>query len=81
MKRHFIYLLIAITAGSNAINAQEQTYTQMFDSVFIHVSRREATGILYNRVLPFSGLYRFEVSNARQDTAMIKSNLFTIFAF
>jgi hypothetical protein len=55
MKRIIIILLLAITATT--LQAQERTFTQLFDSVFQYVSKTEATtGILYNRVLPFSGL-------------------------
>ena len=46
------------------LKAQESTFTQMFDSVFYHVSKTDATtGILYNRVLPFSGLARFTLTD------------------
>jgi len=58
MKRIIIILLITITATT--LQAQEQTFTQMYDSVFMNVSRVDATtGILYNSVIPFSGLYKF----------------------
>ena len=58
MKKIITILLITITA--TVVQAQERTFTQLFDSVFMNVSRTSATtGILYNRVLPFSGLSRF----------------------
>jgi len=58
MKKITIILLITITVI--ALKAQEQTLTQMFDSVFQHVNRTDATtGILYERVLPFSALHKF----------------------
>ncbi|MDR1345904.1 MAG: GPI inositol-deacylase, partial [Bacteroidales bacterium] len=68
MKKFSIFLLILISVFT--LQAQSEEFTHMFDSVFQHVSRAEATtGILYNRVLPFSGLYRFSTVRARQDTA------------
>jgi len=62
MKRTIIILLLAVSATT--LKAQEQTFTQMFDSVFQYVSRADATtGILYNRVIPFSNLTQFSGNN------------------
>jgi hypothetical protein len=64
MKKHLFLTLFAVMGAMNM--AQAQTFTQVFDSVFMHISRADATtGILYNRVLSFSGLPRF----TRSDTA------------
>jgi hypothetical protein len=57
-KAIFIFMLIisAITTLSQNIS----TYTEAFDNVFQNVSYSDATtGILYNRVIPFSGLCKF----------------------
>jgi hypothetical protein len=62
MKKISILLFCAVL--STALHAQkEQTYTQMFNSLFINVQQTDATtGILYDRVVPFAGLhYRFNV--------------------
>jgi hypothetical protein len=60
MKKLFIFLLLTVSFSVNVLHAQMQGFTQMFDSLLMHVSRTDATtGILYNRVLPFSGLTRF----------------------
>ena len=60
MKKNITFLLIIISA--TILKAQEQTFTQIFDSVFQYVNKADAsTGILYNRVVPFSGLYKFTV--------------------
>ena len=53
MKR--LPFIFAIFIASFSLNAQ--TYTESFDSVFINVSRTQATtGILYERVVPFANL-------------------------
>jgi len=66
MKRIKTILLITATATMGKLHAQDQTFTQLFDGVFQHVSRVDATtGILYNRVIPFSRLYKF----SQADTA------------
>ncbi|MDR3046288.1 MAG: putative lipase, partial [Bacteroidales bacterium] len=60
MKKQLIFLLITVLFSVNVLHAQMQSFTQMFDSLLMHVSRVDATtGILYNRVLPFSGLAKF----------------------
>jgi len=65
MKNLFILLLTIISVLQ--INAQ-QSYTEMIDSIFQYVSRDNATtGILYERVLPFSAFHRF--AGNRSDTA------------
>jgi hypothetical protein len=62
MKKISIALWILLL--SFGLYAQEQTFTQAIDSVFQFVSRDDvATGILYNRVIPFSGLYKFSASD------------------
>ncbi|MDR0205722.1 MAG: hypothetical protein LBI45_00445, partial [Bacteroidales bacterium] len=62
MKRIITFLLITAVFIVGKLQAQEQPFTQIIDSIFQHVSRVDATtGILYNRVLPFSGLCRFVV--------------------
>jgi hypothetical protein len=44
------FLFFGVFAGASA-----QSYTQAFDSVFQHVDlSHTSTGILYERVLPFS---------------------------
>ena len=56
MKKHIItLLLVGMFAGAFA-----QNYTQAFDSVFQHVDlNHTTTGILYERVLPFSNLVSY----------------------
>jgi hypothetical protein len=67
MKKVSIILLICMSVTT--LKSQEQTFTQMFDSVFQYVSRADATtGVLYNRVMPFSGLSRFETSDTANST-------------
>jgi len=49
------FALIVITLSLHA--QTDQTYTEAFDSIFINVSRVQATtGILYERVVPFADL-------------------------
>ena len=45
MKKIIIILLITITATT--LSAQEQTFTQMFDNVFIYVNRTDAATRMY----------------------------------
>jgi len=54
-------LIFAMTIITLSLHAQtEQTYTEAFDSIFINVSRVQATtGILYERVVPFADLVNF----------------------
>ncbi|MDR3046298.1 MAG: putative lipase, partial [Bacteroidales bacterium] len=61
MNKKLLTLLITTIVMANAMQAQNmQTFTQMFDSIFINVSRTDATtGILYERVVPFANLFRF----------------------
>ncbi len=61
---------LCIALFSIALHAQtEQTYTQAFDSAFINISRTQATtGILYERVVPFAQLYRYNSQIAPADT-------------
>ncbi|GHV34408.1 hypothetical protein FACS1894178_1850 [Bacteroidia bacterium] len=75
MKKHLIFTVAVLILTGNLLKAQEQTFTQMFDSVFQYVSRTDATtGILYNRVLPFSGFSTKYCNNDVNDTA--NSSLF-----
>lgn len=56
MKRHIITFLIVTAFAS----ASAQSYTQAFDSVFQYVDlSHTSTGILYERVLPFSNLVSY----------------------
>lgn len=49
------FLIVSVFAGISA-----QSYTQVFDSVFQHVDlSHTSTGILYERVLPFSNLVSY----------------------
>jgi hypothetical protein len=51
------------------VQAQEQTFTGAFDRVFKNVGRAEATtGILYERVLPFAQLHKFNSNLSNVDT-------------
>ena len=65
-KLSFLVLFFTIISASN-LQAQ-QGFTELFDSVFVNIGRSDATtGILYDRVLPFSNLKQFSSSNP--DTA------------
>ena len=57
-------LILAMTIITSSLHAQtEQTYTEVFDSIFVNVSKTQATtGILYDRVLPFARLENFLLS-------------------
>jgi hypothetical protein len=91
MKKQLFFLFTVISIINVSVHAQEQTFTQMFDSVFRYVSRTDATtGILYNRVLPFSRLARFTVTDTANATVFkvyselqrvaLVPNIFSIFA-
>jgi hypothetical protein len=69
MKKTLILLLTTVVVSVTALQAQQmQTYSEIIDSMFQHVSRVDATtGILYERMMPFAGLQRFTPTNA--DTA------------
>ena len=56
MKKYAItFLIFSVLAGASA-----QNYTQAFDSIFQHVDfSHTSTGILYERVLPFSNLVSY----------------------
>jgi len=56
------------------LQAQEQTFTQMFDSVFMHINRADATtGILYNRVIPLSALHKYSKPDTANSEVFIQS--------
>lgn len=68
MKNKFLFLVIAISVLF--AKSQAQTFTQIFDSVFTHVSRADATtGILYERVLPFGNLTHYNSLVGNPDTS------------
>ena len=68
MNNKFIFLVIAISFLF--AKTQAQTFTQIFDSVFTHVSRTDATtGILYERVLPFGNLTHYNSLAGNPDTS------------
>jgi len=53
-----IIILAALIISS--ITTYSQTYTEAFDDIFRNVSRTDATtGILYERMIPFAQLYKF----------------------
>ena len=59
MKKLSIISILIIAIGLKT-EAQNQTYTQMFDSLFSNVSYSTVTsGILYDRVANFSDLELF----------------------
>jgi len=68
MKKAGIISILFITIGLRIV-AQNQTYTQMFDSLFTNVSYGAVvSGILYDRVANMSDL---ELYNAAFDTPHI----------
>ena len=70
MKR--LSLILGMTMITLSMYAQrEQTYTEEFDSLFIYVSKTQATtGILYDRVVPFADLESFNSNvNSLLDTS------------
>ena len=63
-----VIILTALIVSANSIYAQ--SLTEIFDGIFQNVSRADATtGILYERVLPFAGLYNFNSSVSSVDTS------------
>lgn len=67
-----LIFIFAMAIASLPLQAQiEQTYTEVFDSIFINVSRVQATtGILYERVVSFADLVNFNFNvNASVDTS------------
>lgn len=69
MKKIITSVFILICAVTNA--QIMHNFTETFDSVFSHISRTDATtGVLYNRVLPFS--------NATSFNSLINSSVDTI---
>jgi len=68
-----IFLGINITLLSTNIIQVERTYTERFDSVFSVVSRVQATtGILYERLVPFAQLQKFNSNVYSVDTSNAK---------
>jgi hypothetical protein len=66
MKKLLILTLFFTAVSVN--NIQAQSFTDIFDTIFVNISRTQATtGILYDRVIPFSNLRQFSGSNP--DTA------------
>jgi hypothetical protein len=61
---------IILTALTVSANIYAQSLTEIFDEVFQNVSRANATtGILYERVLPFAGLHKFNSNQTLVDTS------------
>ena len=61
--KKFSFLAMFFTAVSVS-NVQAQSFTDIFDTIFVNISRTEATtGILYDRVIPFSNLTGFSGNN------------------
>ena len=57
-------IILAVLAASISI-IYSQSYTEAFDSVFVNISKVQATtGILYERVVPFANLVNYN-SNVR----------------
>ena len=74
MKKNLLFLLTVVSISATALQAQNQSFTQSFDSVFQYVNRVDArTGILYNRVIPFSRLYRFQQPDTANATIFIQA--------
>jgi len=66
--RKFSFLVLICTIISTSNLQAQQGFTEFFDSLFVNISRSDATtGILYERVLPFSNLRQFSGNNL--DTA------------
>ena len=68
-KLKIFFTLIVLTLSLQA--QTKQTYTEAFDSIFVNVSRVQATtGILYERVVPFANLVNFNSNvNSLVDTS------------
>ncbi len=67
MKIFLLYLLFGFLL-SFSLKAQDKTYTQTIDSLFINLNKTEiTTGILYDRVYPFAALEKFNLGAS--DTA------------
>jgi len=63
-----IIILTSLIVSASIVRAQ--SLTEIFDEVFQNVSRADATtGILYERVLPFAGLYNFNSNISPVDTS------------
>ena len=57
IKQSFV---LAIVMLLSVASIKAQSYTEAFDSVFTYVSRNDATtGILYERVMPFGNLTKY----------------------
>lgn len=67
IKQSFVFAA-ALLLSTASIKAQ--SYTEAFDSVFTYVSRNDATtGILYERVLPFGNLTKYNSQECAPDTS------------
>lgn len=61
MKR-ILQQLLLFCLLSLSVKAQDKTYTQTIDSLFINLNKSGVTtGILYDRVFPFAGLDVFNL--------------------
>jgi hypothetical protein len=66
--KKIITLALAVAVSIDITYAQ--SFTELFDSTFVNVSRTQATtSILYERVLPFAGLYKFNSNQTLVDTS------------
>jgi len=65
--------LVLIFIALSVSNVQAQSFTDIFDTIFVNVSRADATtGILYDRVIPITTLRQFSGNNP--GTANIQLN-------
>lgn len=62
--KKFLFLVLIFTAATTSNLQAQQGFTELFDNVFANISRSDATtGVLYDRVLPFSNLKHFIGNN------------------
>lgn len=67
-----IVTLLGLVFNLTLVSAQ-QTYTEYFDSKFANISKTDATtGILYDCIVPFSGLDQFNPDEVTVDTSNAK---------
>ncbi|MDR3047399.1 MAG: hypothetical protein LBU51_07290 [Bacteroidales bacterium] len=70
MKKIFSIFCMAFIWMGSLLQAQTvgQSYTEIFDNLFVNVNKNDArTGILYDRVVPFSKLTDFNISAVPQN--------------
>ena len=68
--KKLIISIIWIVSGISIYAQDDFSYTEAFDSVFVNISRTDAsTGILYERVIPFAQLHNF---NSNGDTSYME---------